>query len=280
VNNTQDDVRIDFINSQAGFTLIPCFDALPSPCSHSSAPEVLTDRGRDVSAIIDALPTWFGDRADISRVGVLGHSRGTHTAFAAAGGSTTYEIPKESRVKAIMGLADGGAGREAFKLNLQDVTVPALLLAGGLDTVSPVEIDLEVFATLGSTEKAFVLIPNAKHRHYDSGLCAQAQSSGTIAAANPRAILDLHTFHGLVIVPSGGGVAMDTCRFETFTDPTDIRPLVASLTGFNVTPDNVPTTGLDSDQLKEKVIALAVIFFGHVLERDSDDNRPFTDFLP
>lgn len=280
VNDTQDDVRIDFINSQAGFTLIPCFDALPSPCSRSSVPKSLTDRAHDVSAMIDALPTWFGDRADISRVGVMGHSRGTLTAFAAAGGSTTYEIPKESRVKAIMGLAGGGTRPVTFALNLQDITVPTLLVAGALDTVSPLEINLEAFGMLGSTEKDFVLIPNAKHRHFDSGLCAQTQNSGAIAAANTRAILDLHTIRGLVIVPSGGGVAMDTCEFETFTDPTDIRPLVASLTGFNVTPDNVPTIGLDSDQVKDQVIALAVIFFGHSLERDSDDNRPFTDFLP
>ena len=73
---------------------------------------------------------------------------------------------------------------------------------------------------------------------------------------------------------------MDFCRFETFTNPSDIRALVASLTGFNVTPDNVPTTGLDSTEVNEEVIELAVVFFGHVLEHDSNDDRPFADFLP
>jgi len=61
---------------------------------------------------------------------------------------------------------------------------------------------------------------------------------------------------------------MDFCGFETFTNPSDIRALVASLTGFNVTPTNVPTTGLDSDEVKGEVLQLAVTFFGDVLERD------------
>jgi hypothetical protein len=60
---------------------------------------------------------------------------------------------------------------------------------------------------------------------------------------------------------------MDFCSFDTFTTPTDIRPLVASVTGFNVTPTNVPTTGMDTAEMKENVIDLAVTFFGTALNR-------------
>jgi hypothetical protein len=60
--------------------------------------------------------------------------------------------------------------------------------------------------------------------------------------------------------------AMDFCGFDTFTSPTDIRPLVASLTGFNVTSDNVPTTGLTSDQVKDQVVRLAASFFSKALQ--------------
>ncbi len=261
LNDTQDDVRIDFINSEAGFTLIPCFDGLPSPCARPGVPKSMTDRVHDISAILDALPTWFKNRVDLSRVGVMGHSRGTVTALAAAGGSTTWGFPAEPRVKAIMGLAIGTRAI-TFGANVQDVTVPALLVAGGLDRTLPVS--KEAFGMLASTEKEIVLIENANHRHFDSGLCAQTQSAGGIAAASTRAILDLHTIRALVIVPSGGGVAMDFCRFETFTDPSDIRPLVALLSGFGVTPTNVPTTGVDSTEVKEDVIELAVVFFGNV----------------
>jgi len=266
LNNTQDDVRIDFINSQAGFTLISCFDGLPSPCARPDVPKSLTDRVHDISAVIDALPIWFGNRVDISRVGVMGHSRGTVTALAAAGGSTTWGFPAEPRVKAIMGLAIGAAPI-TFGANIQDITVPALLVAGTLDTTAPPSISQAAFDMLASMDKHFVLIENAKHRHFDSGLCAQTQSSGAIAAASPRAILDLQWFGTLVTFLSSG-VPMDFCGFETFTNPSDIRALVASLTGFNVTPTNVPTTGLDSDEVKDEVIQLAVKFFGDVLERD------------
>jgi predicted dienelactone hydrolase len=271
LNDTLDDLRIDFINSQAGFALIPCFDGLPSPCARPGVPKSMTDRVHDVSAIIDALPTWFGNRVDTSRVGVMGHSRGTVTALAAAGGSTTWGFPADPRVKAIMGLAIG-VPAITFGANVQNVTVPALLVAGTLDTRAPPAISQAAFDMLASTEKNFVLIENAKHRHFESGLCAETQSAGAIAAANTRAILDLYTFHQLVIFPLSG-VSMDLCGFETFTNPIDIRPLVASLTGFDVTPANVPTTGLDSTQVKAEVTELAVAFFGHVFERDSNDSR-------
>jgi predicted dienelactone hydrolase len=278
LNDTQDDIRIDFVNKQAGFTLIPCFDGLAPPCSRGgNVRKSMTDRAHDISAVLDALPTWFGERVDMTRVGVMSHSRGTVTALAAAGGSTTWGFPAEPRVKAIMGLAIG-VHDITFGANLEDVTVPALLVAGTLDATSVVS--KEAFDTLASTEKNFVLIENAKHRHFISASCAQTQSSGAIAQADSRAILDLQTATGLLSpFPLPIGVAMDFCGFETFTNPTDIRPLVASLTRFNVTPTNVPTTGLDSSQVKNEVVQLAIAFFGHALEIDSDDNRPFTDLL-
>ena len=264
LGNTQDDARIDFINSQAPFPFIDCFDGLPSPCSRgTSIRKSLTDRMHDVSAIIDALPTWFGEHADLARIGVLGHSRGTVTALAAAGGSTTWEFPPEPRVKAIMGMAIG-AMAITFGANVHDITLPALLLAGTLDTTAPAAISQAAYDALGSSDKQLILIENAKHRHFDSGLCAQTQRAGSIAQANPRAILDRQTVESLLTFPSSG-TAMDFCGFDTFMDPSDIRPLVASLTGFNVVPANVPATGLDSTAVKEEVIDLAVAFFGRVL---------------
>jgi predicted dienelactone hydrolase len=265
LNDTLDDVRIDFINSEAQFELIPCFDALPGPCARPDVPKSMTDRAHDISAVIDALPAWFGDRVDSSRVGVFGHSRGTVTALAAAGGSTAWGFSADPRVSAIMGLAIG-APAITFAADIQNVTVPALLVAGALDTTAPPEISQAAFDMLGSSDKAIILIANAKHRHFESGLCAQTQSAGGIASANMRAILDLKTLQTLVEFPSSG-VSMDFCRFETFIDPNDIRPLVASLTGFDVTPTNVPTTSIDSTQVNEQVLALAVGFFNKALQR-------------
>jgi predicted dienelactone hydrolase len=307
VNNTQDDVRIDFIDRKAGSPLPfnftdspegkPCFDDLSAPCEvldryikdfgrdppldvpcpqvtsltppvpppTKSARESLTDRVNDIRAIIDALPTWFGSRADTSRVGVMGHSRGTVTALAAAGGSKTcWGFDKEPRVKAIMGLAIG-ARNITFAADVKDVTVPTLLVAGSADRTAPASISNEAFNMIpASTDNAFILITNAEHRHFDSGLCAQTQSSGAIAESNPGAILDLQTVNTLVTFPNSG-VAMDFCGYDTFTMPSDITSLVFSLTGFSVTPTNVPTTGLDSNTVKDKVVGLARDFFGRVL---------------
>ena len=311
VNDTQDDVRIDYINSQAKSIVIPCFDGLPSPCEITdrvkaenfgkdplvpcpqnsvitsttvSILESLNDRVRDVGAIIDALPAWFGDRADTSRVGIMGHSRGTVTALAAAGGSTCWGFNAEPRVKAIMGLAIGGTTSGTFGANVQDVTVPALIVAGTLDKASPASISEAAFNMLGTppTEKAFVLIPNAKHRHFVSGACAQTQSSGAIAQANTRAILDLQTFSSLVTFPPPAtGDAMDICGFDTFTSPTDITSLVEQLTrppnggigsGFIVTPSNVPTTGLTSDAVKDEVIGLPLASSAKHCSRNSHNS--------
>lgn len=263
LNNTYDDVQIDFINAQAHSTVIPCFDGLPSPCFHGGLPESMTDRAHDISAVIDALPSWFGHRVNISRVGVMGVSRGSVTALVTAGGSTTWGLPAEARVKAVMGVALARPP-VLFAANLQDIIVPALLVNGTLDA-SPPEVARAAFDMLGSTEKELVLIENAMHHHFGSGVCAITQSAGAIASANPRAILELFTTRVLVRdVKPPLGTAMDLCGFETFTTPSDIRPLVLSLTGFNVTLDNVPTTGLDSNEVKEEVIELAVAFFGHV----------------
>jgi predicted dienelactone hydrolase len=191
------------------------------------------------------------------------------TALAAACravGSTTCGFPSDPRVKAIMGLAIGTPAITSL-VDVQNVTVPALLVAGTLDSTLPVTKDVFFNKLPASTENGLVLIPNANHRHFDSGLCAQTQSSGSIAAASTRAILDLQTLRGLVIA-AAGRVAMDFCGFEAFTDPgDDIRPLVLSLTGFDVTPTNVPTTGVDSTDVREEVVELAVAFFRQALPR-------------
>lgn len=280
LNNTEDDDLIDFINTTASKTVIHCFDGLPTPCARgTNVPKSMTDRVHDISAIIDALPTWFGNRADTSRVGVMGHSRGTVTALAAAGGSTAWGIKPEHRVKAIMGLAIGGRPI-TFGADVQEIKMPALLVAGTLDMTAPFQISLDAFNELASTKREFVLIGNAKHRHFDSGMCAQTQSSGAVAAANPNAVLDLQSLINTLLRFPVSGAAMDFCGYETFTNPTDVTDLVRTLTGFSVTANNVPTTGLTSDAVKDEVIDLAVDFFGHVLEPDSNDNRPFTDFLP
>src|SRR4051794_834653 len=67
-NNSQEDVRIDFANNNGASPRIPCNDGRPSPCSRPDVALSIADRVHDISAIIDALPTWFGARADLAKV--------------------------------------------------------------------------------------------------------------------------------------------------------------------------------------------------------------------
>jgi predicted dienelactone hydrolase len=270
VNNSQDDVRIDYVNTQAGTTLIPCNDGLPSPCSRGgNVPRSMRDRARDISYVLDALPTWFHERVDLSRAGVMGHSRGTVTALAAAGGSTFWGFAAEPRVKAIMGLAIG-VQNITDKVDLANVTVPTLLVAGTLDETSSPAVSQFALGQIASTDKALVSIENARHRSFDSTYCDQTQAAGAIAQGNASARLDLHTVTGIVSPGTAGGAgtsgrATEFCNSETFTQPVDIRPLVTSLTGFDFATHNVPTTGLDTNDVKEQVKELAATFFDRVL---------------
>jgi hypothetical protein len=92
VNNTQDDVRIDHLNAHAvPAPSFPCRVDRPAPCSRDSIGKNLAgaaatataiafdmaDRVRDISQVLDSLNDWFGHRVDVSRVGLLAHSRGT-----------------------------------------------------------------------------------------------------------------------------------------------------------------------------------------------------------
>ena len=279
-NNTQDDVRIDFINTRAGFPAVPCNDGRPSACSRPEVAYSMADRVADISAVLDALPGWIGRRVDLSRVGVMGHSRGTVTALAAAGGSAAWmnqpncvpsgelcwPLEAERRVKAIMGMAIGGSAVTAGA-GVANINVPTLLVAGALDRTSPQAVSRAAYNQVARSEKAFVSITNAVHRSFDSTYCAQTQAAGAIADGDANAILDDHTYDGIVWRTGVSGRATEYCSYATFTQPADIRARVTTDTGFDFTRQSVPSTGLDADEVKPAMAALATAFFGTALDR-------------
>jgi predicted dienelactone hydrolase len=269
VNNTSDDSRIDYLNTVANRTVLRCFDGLPSPCSRTSILDSMVDRARDIAAVLDALPTWFGRRVDMNRVGMLGHSRGTVSALAAAGGSATWGISPEPRIKAIMGLSVGAAPI-TFSVNLANVEIPTILVDGTLSLV--LSVTEQAFEAVSSPDKQLVVVANAVHRTFSSGLCAQTQSSGAIAEADTPAILDLETVKDALTSPTG--TPLDFCTYSDFTSPDDIRSITFDLTGVEVTPTNVPRTGLTSLAEAQQVTDIAVSFFNRVLEVVREDNDP------
>ena len=83
-------------------------------------------------------------------------------------------------MKAVMGLAIG-APNVTFAVNLANITVPTLLVAGTLDAVSPQAVSEAAFEQISSEEKLFVSIEGAHHRSYSSANCNLTQSAGAIA---------------------------------------------------------------------------------------------------
>ncbi len=300
LNNTQDEVRIDFANAAlnaAHQPLIPCRDGaaydpgangLPV-CSRPSVSKSMVDRYHDVQAILEALPEWFEHAVDMERVGMMGHSRGSVTSLAVAGGSTTWGsaegVPFEpdSCIKAVMGLSIG-TQNVTTPVDVQKITVPVLLVGGTQDKSGPLAVSEWAIASmtkLDPADKQLVIIDNAYHRHFDSAYCAEMQRSGTIALNDTSAALDRQTATQIMYHPTSG-FATDYCALGFF-DPPGLRTLAQSTVAKHVTgftfPSVVPTSGLTTDEVKDEVVSLAVRFFGQALNRGDDGVRPATRCL-
>ena len=131
-------------------------------------------------------------------------------------------------------------------MNLANVRVPTLLVAGGKDRNTPQAISEETIQLISSADKRLVVFPDAVHRAFDSTYCAQLQSAGAAfdtnhdgvvsatEAANPgvladRRIFDRHTI-GLIAASAPGflsGKAVHYCEELYFTTPVNIERLVA-----------------------------------------------------
>lgn len=268
VNNTQDDVRIDhFITDLAGPDLFRCADGRVPPCAAGyGVPRSMRDRVRDISHTLDALEDWYG--ADTSQVGVMGHSRGTVTALAAAGGSATWGVQPEGRVRAIFGMAIGAAA-VTNAADLENVTVPTVLAGGGRDRNSVLQVSRDAFADLKSADKLLVELPDATHRSFDSDYCAQLRSAAERAAGNPDAKLDWHTIRLIGASAPGGlsGKAVHYCHARYFTPAVDavLRATANSEYPPQVAGDcavtSLPCTGLDSDTVTDGMADIAATFF-------------------
>ena len=279
--NNHDDVVVDKLNGLAGKKILPCFDGGPSPCS-DDVDKTLINRARDLSAIIDNIRSYFGDRVDTSRVGILGHSRGALSALAAVGGSERLKIAPEPRVSAILAL-EIAIRSITFRADVHKVNVPALLVNSRLDNITPMDVSIDAFNMMPSDQKALIILERAVHRVYGSGFCEQMQVTGAISQSNPRAIGELLILQDMIL--STNGTPMDFCSYDSFVNPVDIRPTIETMLGcpssngcFRITPDSVPRT-LDAESAVRLTLELATTFFDAVLVKQAQPGVHFKQYL-
>jgi predicted dienelactone hydrolase len=275
--DNQDDRRIDFINLQAGFRLLQCLDNQAPPCIDAMA-RSMTNRHLDLGKIIDSIGDYFGERVDVSRVGVMGQSRGSMTALAAVGGSALWSITPDPRISGVMTLATGSTPNMG-SVNMEATTVPTLMVVGSKDGLNHFSIAQASFARIPeSTPKALVIIEGAHHRVYGDTYCAQAQIAAAIAQSNPRAILEVDTLSNLYKLSPASGSPLDWCPYDTFVNPVDVTAYTSAYAGKPVTPSTVPSS-LESVEVMRLTTELAVTFFDTVLDKNTNDGMHFTRYL-
>jgi len=270
--DTQDDVRIDFINTRPERTGdLPCLDGLPGPCTDVVLGKSMQDRALDISAVITHTLSLFGEHVDRYRIGFLGLSRGAATGLGVGGGSTELsklDIAADARVNALFLLTAGGAANPL--MNHAAITIPTVQVTGTADR--NLSASRTSFLAINSTSKAYVEVTGAWHRGLSSdSYCEQMQAVGPIAQSNPAAILDLHSLRNLLLSTNSSGTTLDHCPYEFFVEPVDIRPVVFAQTGVWVTPENVPTS-IEMALVSLMRSALARAFFGDVLDVRGDDS--------
>lgn len=273
--DTQDEQRIDIINQRAGKEIVPCFDGGPSPCL-DGLQKTVQNRALDVAALLDNIASYFGDRVDTERVGLLGQSRGSLTALMAGGGSTAWNIKPEPRIDAIMTLTI--AVRSAtFTANLNQITIPSLMVTSKADRNTPMSIAVDAFNVIPSEQKGLVVLERGEHGVYSINRCAQMQAAGAVFQAEPRAIGEQLTLEN-ILLSANSGTPIDYCLFDSFTQPVDVRPTVKAITGIDVTENSVPKM-LDAVTAMRIVLELANTFFDATLVKKAQPGVHFKQYL-
>ena len=235
VNNTQDDVRIDFVNglTPANSPLrIPCNDGRPSSCSRRR-PRVQHGGSRERPRhMLDALPGWFGNRVDPARVGVLGHSAARVTALAAAGGSTTWgSRPRTSRA--------GGHGHGDRRHERHDRREPHERAGPDVPRrgrAGPQLVPVGQRVRADADPEPPTSVPGAPvgdAPHVRLDVLRRAAVGGRDGAGEPERDARPHTSGSSRPRRRAGisGKAINYCARSFFTTPVDIGPLVASTAG-------------------------------------------------
>ena len=288
-NNTQDDTRIDFFNTLAGVTPLPCNDGRPGPCSRLDVPFSMADRVRDVSSVLSALPGWFGTRVDTARAGrsraLARHAqrarrRRRERRRRASGPPTCgtdparcWPLAARPRFQAVMGMA---IGQQPISLgvNYQAIRVPTLLVSA--DARPDVPAVGQLTARSGTSRAPTRTSSSCRSRTRSTAASTRPTATrcspqdGSPRPTRRGALLDKNTFDRIVTSPNSGWGTDYCSRSELCRHRAAHAYRTRRYRAIDFTPTaNVPASGLDTDAVKEQMAATAIEFFGAKLARAS-----------
>jgi predicted dienelactone hydrolase len=170
----------------------------------AATPAQLLHRMQDVVAVLDALARWqaagehrpLGERMDLARIGMSGHSFGALTTQAVAGQQVSAALPgtwPDPRLKAALILSPGAPARMPAAEAFGQVAIPWMLMTGTHDgsPIGPPPNRLGVFPALPPGRKYELVLDQAEHSAF-----ADTALPGESLARDPnhhRAILALGT---------------------------------------------------------------------------------------
>ncbi|AIE75477.1 Hypothetical protein D082_29490 [Synechocystis sp. PCC 6714] len=201
-------------------------------------PTEFIDRPKDISYVIDELgrrnASEFGDRLNLTEVGVGGHSFGGYGALAVAGATIDWEfLESECRIgqgvpntalllqcdaltlprsdydfrdpRVVAVLAANPVNSAIFGVSgLHKVTVPVLLLGGSYDPATPFVLEqARSFPRLASRDKYLTLMEGQAHVDFskiDANIKNVVESVEAVSLKLPDPNL-LHTYGSAVMVP-------------------------------------------------------------------------------
>jgi predicted dienelactone hydrolase len=187
--------------------------------------KVAINRPLDVSAVIDAMTNpqnpetaAFASAVDPQQIAVAGQSAGGYTAYAAATGVTNSygTAPADPRIDAIIAMApatgDDTNGRPPNSA-LAGVTIPALLIGGTGDSVTPISPNIDRLWNNSKSSPFYrVELKDGEHQSY-TDFCEFAKFVPTLPNV-PKIVLDAITEQG---VDSCAPTAMPSARAHELT---------------------------------------------------------------
>jgi predicted dienelactone hydrolase len=231
------DEVVDFVNAAFGPTM-QCLDSLPGPCLDWDEVAFHQGRSQDLIFLFDVLEGSVSGTGEFlaghvdPRPGfaTTGFSSGADAALLAASGFTSWGIPPDPRVAAVltMGVTEG--------LDLSDlagVGVPTLLSIGSDDVSAPPDVTRTYFDAISSSPRWMTVLDGATHSSYGP-VCDIFPATGKVA-------LESVTAPERIMLQRQIGSAVQVCPYHFFVDPVDLTGLIEQLTGVVVTPTSVPT---------------------------------------